>query len=83
MNRKRHSHHPQPRLHSSSDSQLHGPYWRRAHGDWKFWGAVFFHLRGPCDLYFERRSIAGPSCANEADTMKVSRMLSVGFQAML
>ena len=35
-------HHPDTGPHPAKDSRLHGPYWRRAHRDWRFWVAVCF-----------------------------------------
>jgi hypothetical protein len=38
MNESTHTHHEQgPHLHN-----VHRPYWKRAHRDWRFWVAVLF-----------------------------------------
>ena len=39
---KHHHHHPQTGPQPAKDAHLHGPYWRRAHRDWRFWVAVIF-----------------------------------------
>lgn len=40
MKSSSHPHHPQTGPHPPKDPRLHGPYWRRAHRDWRFWVAV-------------------------------------------
>ena len=38
-NKRRHRQHGEPD--PSGDDHRQGPYWTRAHRDWKFWGALF------------------------------------------
>ena len=44
MNHPKHAHLKSGERHKDPD--VHRPYWKRAHHDWKFWVAVFLMLLG-------------------------------------
>jgi hypothetical protein len=44
MNEIKHSHHQHGGSDSDSVPHGHRPYWKRAHRDWRFWGAMFLML---------------------------------------
>jgi hypothetical protein len=42
MSESKHHHHPDEGPHSTEDYGNSVPYWKRAHGDWRFWVGVCF-----------------------------------------
>ena len=42
MRKDKHRHHHHPQTGPHLPAAHHGPYWMRAHHDWRFWVAVFF-----------------------------------------
>jgi hypothetical protein len=44
MTEIKHSHHRHEDPNSQSVHHGHGPYWKRAHRDWRFWVAFFMML---------------------------------------